>query len=209
MASAMKHKPDGTPGTESELPEIFSRSVNPHLLYEAVKCHLANQRQGTAKTKSRTEVSGGGEKPFRQKGTGRARAGSNTSPIWVRGGKAHGARPRSYQTSLNRKARRHALAMALSDKASQKGVSVIEEISLSAPKTKEVASILKEMGIQKESVLLVIEDEKGTDVRRAGRNISRLRIMPIRELNAYEVLRCGRLVLTQKSVEHLAEAFSK
>src|SRR5881409_1361212 len=133
---------DGSAKGSAELPdELFAQPVHEHLLWLAVKRHLGNQRQGTAKVKAKGEVSGGGRKPWRQKGTGRARAGSNTSPLWPGGGRAFGPKPRDYRTELPRKQRRAALAAALSQKAADQAVAVIESLALAAPQTKQVAAI--------------------------------------------------------------------
>jgi len=140
---------DGKNGKEIELPKLFETKINEHLLYEAVKCYLANQRQGNSQTKTRAEVSGGGRKPWKQKGTGRARAGSNTSPVWKRGSKAHGPEPRLYKTNLNRIARRKALHMALSVRASEGGLQVLDALEVATPKTKEIVTVLHNLGADK------------------------------------------------------------
>src|SRR5262245_46887248 len=128
---------DGTPKGETALPdELFNQQVNEHLLWLSVKRHLGNQRQGTAKVKARGEVSGGGRKPGRQKGTGRARSGSNTSPLWPGGGRAFGPKPRDYRTDMPRTQRRKALLSALSQKAGANAVTVLESLAFEAPRTK-------------------------------------------------------------------------
>src|SRR5438093_176719 len=135
---------DGSEKGTAALPDdLFAQQVNEHLLWLSVKRHLGNQRQGTAKVKAKGEVSGGGRKPWRQKGTGRARAGSNTSPLWPGGGRAFGPKPRDYRTELPRKQRRVALVSALSLKASAQAVSVLDALKLEQPRTAEIASLLK------------------------------------------------------------------
>lgn len=206
MAKINMLQTDGSRGKEIDLPSIFETKVNDHLLYEAVKCYLANQRQGTAKTKTRAEASGGGKKPWRQKGTGHARSGSNTSPIWVRGGKAHGAVPRDYRTSLNRKVRRSALQMALSLKASEGQIKIFESFEVAEPKTKNVVEILGKIGASKAKSLLVL-DQPNPKTLRAGRNVACLCIIQVNELSAYDILNCDNLLLTQKSLARIAEVF--
>src|SRR5215510_6792543 len=150
---------DGSPKGEAALPtELFGQPVHEHLLWLSVKRHLGDQRQGTAKVKARGEVSGGGRKPWRQKGTGRARSGSNTSPLWPGGGRAFGPKPRDYRTELPRKQRRIALAAALSQKAIENAVTVIDKLQFQAPRTKEMAAILKKLGLESKRTLLVIEE---------------------------------------------------
>src|SRR5688572_14800891 len=130
MATARTYSMQGEETKGLELPAaLFGQQVNEHLLYQAVKTYLANQRQGTAKVKSRVEVSGGGRKPWKQKGTGRARSGSNTSPIWRGGGRAHGPEPHSFRLDLPKKQRRLALTSALSLKAREEQVAVLENLS--------------------------------------------------------------------------------
>ena len=197
---------DGAAGKEIELPEVFETKVNEHLIYEAVKCYLANQRQGTSKTKTRAEVSGGGIKPWRQKGTGRARSGSNTSPIWKRGGKAHGPKPRTYDTALNRMAKRSALRMALSIKAQNGGITVIDALAMNAPKTKDLCAILKNLGIEKAKSLVVVE-KSDKNILLAARNVMNLRVKPVAELNVYEIMNCEKIVLTKQSLGKISEVF--
>src|SRR6266850_5567199 len=137
--SATQVKRFGADGSErgtTELPdELFAQPVHEHLLWLSVKRYLGNQRQGTARVKTRGEVSGGGRKPWKQKGTGRARAGSNTSPLWPGGGRAFGPKPRDYRTEMPRKQRRAALVSALSLKASENAVSVVDKLEFAAPRT--------------------------------------------------------------------------
>src|SRR5437667_2474420 len=139
---------DGSPKGSAELPEeLFGQPVNEHLMWLSVKRHLGNQRQGTAKVKSKGEVSGGGKKPFKQKGTGRARQGSNTSPLMPGGGRAFGPRPRDYRTEMPKRQRRAALVSALSLRANENAVSVIDALSLDKPETARVAALLRKLGL--------------------------------------------------------------
>ncbi len=208
MATIRTTLVDGSNGKQIDLPAVFETKGNGHVLYEAVKSHLANQRQGTAKTKTRAETSGGGKKPWRQKGTGRARSGSNTSPIWVRGGKAHGAVPRDYRTGLNRKVKRSALQMALSLAASEGRLKVLDALEIAEAKTKRMVEILEKIGAAQSKSLLVLEPPDAK-ILQAGRNVSLLCIKPVNELNAYDILNCEHLVLTQKSLARIAEVFGQ
>jgi large subunit ribosomal protein L4 len=197
---------DGSKGKEIDLPAFFETTINEHLLYEAVKCFLANQRQGTAKSKGRSEVSGGGVKPWRQKGTGRARSGSNTSPIWKRGGKAHGPQPHLYKTSFNKKARKKAITIALSLKAGEGNVTIIDAIELQDAKTKSMVQILKNIGIEKQKSLLVLNQSPAAALR-AGRNIKFLKIKPVHEITVYDVMNCQKLIFTKESLDKVIEVY--
>jgi large subunit ribosomal protein L4 len=173
---------------EMELPaEVFGAEVNEKLLHQVITQYLANQRQGTAKTKGRSEVSGGGRKPWRQKGTGRARAGSNTSPIWVRGGKAFGPDPRSYTTTIPKKMRKLALVSALSSRAGDEKVIVIDNIVCDKPKTKMMVEMLNVLSLQGKKNLLII-DAEAKNIYLSGRNIKDIDIKPVNELCAYDIL---------------------
>src|SRR5437867_9809832 len=158
--STVNAKTYGSDGTETGsigLPdELFAQPVHEHLMWLSVKRHLGNQRQGTAKVKARGEVSGGGRKPWRQKGTGRARAGSNTSPLWPGGGRAFGPKPRDYRTEMPKQQRRQALASALSLKAGEHAVTVLDQLSFEAPRTKHMAEALERLGLHDKRTLLVL-----------------------------------------------------
>ncbi len=173
-----------------------------------VRNYLANQRQGTASTKTRAEVKGTGSKPWRQKGTGRARAGSRKSPIWVRGGCAFGPRPRDYSYEIPKKLKRLALKSALALKAQEEAVMVIEPPSLSEAKTKEFAKYFEKLGVVGRKCLLVTisPDEH---LLKSIRNIPYVRSLLSRQLNAYAVLNCDRLLLTPDALQNMKEVFSK
>jgi large subunit ribosomal protein L4 len=182
--------------------------VHEHLLWLSVKRHLGNQRQGTAKVKGRGEVSGGGRKPWRQKGTGRARSGSNTSPLWPGGGRAFGPEPRDYRTELPRKQRRAALAAALSQKAADQAVSVLESLTLEAPQTKRMAAVLKALGLYDKRTLLVL-GEADANVVKSCRNLRNLRTTMAHQINAYELLDCEQVLLTAGGLKRVQEVFVK
>lgn len=192
-------------GTTSLPEEVFGGPVREHLLHEVIQGYLANQRQGTAKVKSRAEVRGGGRKPWRQKGTGRARAGTIRSAIWVGGGRAFGPKPRSYNVHLNRRMKRQALRSALTAKARDDGVSVVNELTLPEAKTKLAHQILKRMGLEGQKCLLVVDGPNPT-VLRATRNIPRFYVTTWQSLNAYDVLNCQRILFTKEALDKLVEA---
>ena len=184
----------------------FNVEVDQSLLHLAVTVYRGNQRQGTSKTKSRSEVSGSGKKPWKQKGTGRARAGTNQSPIWVRGGKAHGAIPRSYVRKLNKKLAQKALKGALTFKASKEQVSVFEDLNLKDNKTKLLLSIFNETKIQGVKKYILIADEN-RNLRLAARNIPNLVVGNINEINIYDILNSEQIVFTQDALNYFAQHF--
>jgi large subunit ribosomal protein L4 len=189
---AKVYRQDGKVKGEIELPaSVFAAEIREHLLYQVIKGYLANQRQGTSKTKGRSEVSGGGRKPWRQKGTGRARAGSNTSPVWARGGKAHGPDPRDYTTP--RAMRRQALRGALSSRAKDEKIMVVDALVCEPPKTKTIAQFLSALSLTGSRNLLIL-DKNATGIYRAGRNIKNLDIKPFSEINAYDVLNSENII---------------
>ena len=208
MAKARKYDSDGKQQGTVELPAaIFEAPVNEHLIWEAVKSHLGNQRQGTAAAKNRAAVSGGGRKPWKQKGTGRARAGSNTSPLWPGGGAAFGPRPRDYTTRMNQKARRSALLGALSVRARDGNVVIVEPPKLSAPKTKPMAELLGKVGLEGKKVLWVF-DRTGETLRKSTRNLVKVETSESGTLNTYELMNCDTLVLTEGGLKSLTERLS-
>lgn len=197
---AKLYQQDGTVKGEVELPQsIFDAEVNQPVLHQVIKLLLANQRQGTSKTKTRSEVSGGGRKPWRQKGTGRARAGSNTSPIWVRGGKAHGPQPRDYYTNIPKKIRKLALTSALSSRARTENILVIDNLTYDKPQTKAVASLLKALSVSGKRNLLVV-DNNGKNIYLSARNIRDVQIRPVNEINAYDILASENIIFADENL---------
>jgi large subunit ribosomal protein L4 len=194
---------------EVELPgEVFGGEINEHLMHLVVKGYLANQRQGTAKTKGRSEVSGGGAKPYRQKGTGSARAGSNTSPLWRRGGKAFGPRPRSYGGTVPKKMRRMALRSALSSRARDEKILVIEKIAIEQPKTKIIVQLLDALSASQAKNLLVV-GQNSKAIYLSGRNIKNLQVKPLAEIHTYDVLNNENIIFADKDlVEKTKEVVS-
>ncbi|MDJ0849655.1 MAG: 50S ribosomal protein L4 [Myxococcota bacterium] len=181
-------------------PVVFEAAVKPHLFHAEVRRQLARRRAGTHSTKNRSAVSGGGAKPWRQKGTGRARQGTNRAPQWAGGGVVFGPVPRSYEHSLPKKARRAALRGALSQRLQEGGVTVLETLELDAYKTRRVVEILGSLGLGGSKVLIVI-DEANPRVERSARNIHGVGVIRAEGLNVYDVLRHDKLVMTRAALE--------
>lgn len=181
---------------------VFGRKPSPRFLHEAVTAHLANQRRGTAHTKTRAEVSGGGRKPWKQKHTGRARHGSIRSPLWRKGGVVFGPRAHSFRQDLPRQKSSIALAQALSARAVDGSLRVVEGLALDGSKTRQVAGILKALGAGGKA--LIVTEVHDENLRRAARNIPELKVKLVTDLNAYDVLWCRSLILTRGAVEKLA-----
>jgi large subunit ribosomal protein L4 len=182
---------------------IFGAPPRPHLLHDAVRMQMANRRRGTAATKTRRFVRGGGKKPWRQKGTGRARAGSIRSPLWAGGAVVFGPQPRDYGYRMPRTARRAALRAALADKVRAGTLLVVEGIALAEPKTKRVVELFRGLNVTG-SVLLVLgaADER---VERAARNLPDTKVLRVEGLNVYDLLRYRHLVLTKDAVARIEE----
>ena len=194
-------------GTVDLPSNLFAQPVHRQALYEAVRCYLANQRQGTHDTQTRAEVAYSTAKLFRQKGTGRARAGSAGSPTRVGGGVAFGPHPRDYSYNLPRKIKRLALKSALSDRANAERVNVVEDFELAAPQTKAVAGMLKAMNLPGRHTLVVLP-AGGDTLYRSARNIKGVRVLRSNELNAYTILWADNLVFTRAALAGAEEAFA-
>jgi len=182
--------------------EIFGINTRPHLLHQTVVMQLANRRAGTAATKSKGFVSGGGKKPWRQKGTGRARAGSIRSPIWVGGGTVFGPQPRDYSYRMPRTARREALLSALSLKKRENKVIVVDKFELEQAKTKLMVQALAELKVA--SALLVIP-QADAKIERSARNLPKVKVLRVEGLNVYDLLRYEHLILTDDALKILQE----
>jgi large subunit ribosomal protein L4 len=207
MAMAKLYSGAGAEKGTVDLPSsLFEQPVHKQALYEAVRNYLANQRQGTHDTKTRAEVKASTAKLFRQKGTGRARAGSAASPTRIGGGVAFGPHPRDYSYTLPRKIKRAALKSALSDRAGHDRVSVIEDLTLDAPKTKTMVDVFKSMALGGRHTLLVVGPE-GDNVYKSARNIHGVRVLRSNELNAYTILWADNLVFTQTALSGAEEVF--
>jgi large subunit ribosomal protein L4 len=179
-------------------PAIFEAPIKPDLMHQALVRQLANARRGTQSVKKRSEVSGGGRKPWRQKGTGRARQGSIRSPQWVGGGKAHAPKPRSHALRMPRKMRRAALRSALSVKASSAEILVLNEFKIKQPKTKEMSAILNRL-VGEASVLILLP-ERDSDVEKSARNLSRVETLLAQYLNVRDLLGFEKVILPLDSI---------
>ena len=186
---------------------VWNAAVNPHAMFEVVQSQLASRRAGTHKVKGRSEVRGGGRKPWRQKGTGRARQGSIRSPQWVGGGTVHGPTPRSYAYALPKKIRRMALRSALTTKVQDGLIVVLDQLALPQAKTKVMAAALKALGIS--SKALLVDAVKDEGVYRSVRNIPGMSYSAADGLNVYDVMAYERLVITTAGVAKVEEVFAK
>lgn len=187
--------------------EIVSQKMNSEILYQEVRRYLASMRSGTHKTKDRSEVSGGGKKPWRQKGTGNARAGSNRSPIWKGGGVVFGPTPRDYSFKLNKKVVKQSKLIALSEKFKDKKIIVLDKLSFKSPETKKAAKILKKLNLDGEKVLMVF-DNLDTDEVKSFRNIGNVIVESTKGLNAYIILVADYVVFTKSSLNNFIERLS-
>src|SRR4249920_2355897 len=185
---------------------IFEAKKRPHLLHQAVVMQLANRRAGSAATKSKGLVRGGGKKPWKQKGTGRARSGSIRSPIWVGGGTTFGPQPRDYSYRMPRTARREALLSALSLKSRDGKIVVVDKFQLDEPKTKLMVKALAELKV--ESALIVIA-QPDTKIERSARNLPKVKVLRVEGLNVYDLLRYDHLVLTEGALKILEERLAQ
>lgn len=190
-----------------ELPGIFSSEVRMHLVHAAVVNELANKRAGTASTKNKALVSGGGKKPFKQKGTGRARAGSNRSPLWRHGGTIFGPMPRDYSYSLPKKAKRAALTDALASKVADNKLILVDNLTVAEPKTKLVSTMLETLGVQESAVVLINAENKNLTL--AARNIPSVKVLRMNNINVYDLLKYRYLITTQEVLNAMQEVYGK
>jgi large subunit ribosomal protein L4 len=182
--------------------QIFAVPVKPHVLHEVVLYQLAKRRAGTAKTKGRSEIRGGGKKPWRQKGTGRARAGTSRSPLWRGGGTIHGPVPRSYDYQIPKKVRRLALKMALTQKLLDQELTILESLSLERIKTKDFAGILSRFDMRKTLVIIPTQDDV---VEKSARNIPKVKVLRSEGLNVYDLMNYHHLLVTRDAVQSIEE----
>ena len=190
-----------------ELPELFSTEVRTHLVHSAVVSQLANKRAGTAATKNKALVSGGGKKPWKQKGTGRARAGSSRSPLWRHGGTCFGPMPRDYSQSLPKKVKRAALVDAIISKVNENRLVLVDSLDLAEPKTKMISTLLETLGVQ-ENALIVIKAEN-KKLMLASRNIPSVKVLRMDNINVYDVLKYRYLITTQDALTAMQEVCGK
>ncbi len=185
---------------------IFDGKVRKGVLSQVLLMHLANQRSGTADTKTRAYVAGGGKKPWKQKGTGRARAGSIRSPLWRKGGIVFGPHPRDYSYTVPKKIKKLALQSMLNDKVINQQIKVLNDWALDEAKTKKIAAVLQALGVR-EKTLIALEGE-GVSVERAARNLENVYLVATQDLNAYDLLSNQYLVLSKKALEELVVRLS-
>lgn len=184
--------------------EIFEEKINEHVVHEAVTAQLAAKRQGNASTKGRSEVRGGGRKPWRQKGTGRARHGSIRSPLWVGGGITFGPKPRSYKKKINRKTKKLAIRSVLTAKADAGELLIIDNLSFDRPKTKDAIELLQNLNLSDKKVLFVLP-EKDKNTYLSIRNIANVKTMVLDGLNVYDLLNNDMVVIPQPALDKLEE----
>ncbi|TXL61017.1 50S ribosomal protein L4 [Cerasibacillus terrae] len=207
MPKVALYKQDGTQAGDIELNDaVFGIEPNKHVLHEAVAMQRASQRQGTHKVKNRSDVRGGGRKPWRQKGTGRARQGSIRSPQWVGGGVVFGPTPRSYSYKLPKKVRRLALKSALSTKTKGENLIVLDALSFEAPKTKQLVEMLNKLDVDTKT--LIVTTEKDENVTRSANNLQGVKVLTVNEVNVYDLLAHDKLVLTKDAAEKAGEVFA-
>jgi large subunit ribosomal protein L4 len=190
-----------------ELPAVFGVEVKSHLLHSAVVNQLANRRAGTAATKTKGLVSGGGKKPFKQKGTGRARAGSTRSPLWRHGGTVFGPTPRDYSYSMPKKEKRAALAAALSSKVNDNRMVLLDKLELAGPRTKQMAELLKALGVAESALVLITAENK--NVALASRNMPNVKVLRMENINVYDLLKYRYLITTQDALTIMQEVHGK
>ena len=206
MAKAKLHAPDGAYKQDVDLPAShFEQEVSEPIMFQAAYIYLGNQRQGTHKTKNRAEVSGGGKKPWKQKGTGRARQGSNTAPNWARGGKAHGPLPHKYTKDMPRKMKQKAFVSALSLKASESRVHVFEGLGVTEPRTRQLAGILAKAELAGARNLIVVEQPE-SQLLLAARNLPDTRVERVQDIHTYELLSSDNVIFTASALKMLVEA---
>lgn len=185
---------------------VFGIEPNSYAMHLCVVNYLANQRQGTQSTRTRSEVSGGGKKPWKQKGTGRARQGSTRAPQWTHGGIAHGPKPREYGFSINKKVRRLAMKSAFSSKVAAEELVVLDDLKLDAIKTKEVVKVLTALETGKK-VLLVLPENNDV-LYRSARNIAGVKVSTVNTLNVYDILNCDTMLVLKDSVAKIEEVYA-
>lgn len=192
-------------GTMDLNENIFGVEVNVVLLHEAVKNYLANQRHGTQSTKTRTEVRGGGKKPWRQKGTGRARQGSIRAPQWTHGGISLGPKPRSYRYSMNRKAKRAAMKSAFSSKVADNQMIVLDSLKFDGIKTKNMVAVLKALKIEEKA--LIVLPAPDVNVVKSAKNLPDVKTLYVNTLNVYDILKYDKFIVTKEAVQKIGEVY--
>ena len=197
---------EGQKVSDIELAEnVFGVEVNVDVLHQVVVALLANKRQGTQSAKTRAEVSGGGIKPWRQKGTGRARQGSIRSPQWIHGGIVFAPKPRSYRVSIPKSMKRVAMKSALSSKVADNEIIVLDNLEFEAPKTKEFVKVLDALKVKK---ALVVVAESNENVYKSARNIQGVEVIPVNNINVYDILKYDNFIITKDAVSKIEEVYA-
>lgn len=206
MPKVSVYKQDGSKAGQMTLSEkVFGAKVNEAIMHQVVVAQLANRRQGTQSVLSRSEVRGGGAKPWRQKGTGRARHGTIRSPLWIKGGVTFAMKPRDYSQKVNKKVKRAAIQSALSMKVADKDIIVLDNLTMDAPKTKIMAEILKKLDVKK---ALIVTSNIEESVIRASSNILGVKTSTADSVNVYDLVNYDKLVITKDAVKKVEEVFA-
>jgi large subunit ribosomal protein L4 len=184
---------------------VFEEPRHDHVVFEEIRRFRASIRAGTHSTKTRSEVRGGGKKPWRQKGTGRARHGTTRSPLWRGGGTVHGPKPRDYSYSIPRKVKKKAMRVALSEKLRDNTLTIVDELNIKEPKTREVQGLIERLEVGRTA--LFVDDASNENLRRASRNHPRVKTVTPSSLNVYDVLYYERLIVSKASLQRLVEIF--
>jgi len=207
MAQVQVYNQDGKKTTTMELADsVFAIEPSTSAMHLAVVSYLAAQRQGTQSTLTRSEVSGGGKKPWRQKGTGRARQGSTRSPQWTHGGIALGPKPRKYKVNLNKKVKRLAMKSALSSKVAAEEMIILDKIELEAIKTKAIAEMLAKLGAAKK--VLIVTAQSDEKIYKSARNIEGVKVSPVNTINVYDILNCDSFIVLEDAAKKIEEVYA-
>lgn len=197
---------DGEKVGELELSkEVFDVEIKEYAVHQVVVAQLANKRQGTQSAKTRAEVSGGGKKPWRQKGTGRARQGSIRSPQWIHGGVVFAPKPRDYRMNISKTLRKVAIKSVLTSKVREDNMLILNDISFDAPKTKNMVKVLNNLNV--DSKLLLVIENVNKNVYRSSTNLQDVKVIPVNNINVYDLLRYEKLIITQGAVKRLEEVY--
>ncbi|AVP54730.1 50S ribosomal protein L4 [Clostridium tetani] len=185
--------------------KVFGVEVNKEVLHQVIVAQLANKRQGTQSSKTRAEVSGGGRKPWRQKGTGRARQGSIRAPQWIKGGVVFAPKPRDYSMAIPKSMKRVAMKSALSSKVQENEIVILESLEADAPKTKEIVKMLDAFNAKK---TLIVTEESNKNIYKSARNIEGVTVLPVNNINVYDILRYDKFIITKDAVSKIEEVYA-
>lgn len=209
MPQVSKYDIAGKQVGEMELNDsIFNEKINEHLVHTVIKAQLAAMRMGTASTKTRGEVKGGGRKPWRQKGTGRARQGSIRAPQWVGGGTVFGPTPRKYYQKVNRKVKKYALRSILTDKLQNESLIILDKVEFDKPKTKQFVDILNKLNLENKKVLFIMP-EKDKNLYLSARNIPKVKTLVVDALNAYDLLNNESIIIMSDALQKIEEVLAR